>query len=230
MLVIDLILASILSKDYKNLSSMKKLLYLTILTTILIYLINVFSFYLFNYPDDSEILTVISYYSQWRELLVVYFLILSISILLSLFLFKRHKFLKKFYISIICLNIILFIFISIKAINSFIENKKYLDEIVTEFRQNAENDIKNDNVKYFSQGLLIPPRSKKDSKKADKANKFLKKYGLNHKSLGCIISPHLTKAQEEYKKITDVYLEKRNGKNWRNRMRKQIDSINSGTL
>lgn len=205
---------------------MKKLLVSTILTTILIWTITVFSYYLINYPDDLEILKILKDDVEWKPFLIMYFSIILISILFSLVLFKKQVFIKKFYISIIGFNIIGTIIISTIGINGFIENKIFFDELLTEFRQNAENDIKNDNVKYFSQGLLLPPKSEKDVKIAEDVEKILKKYGLNHKHLGCTIYPQLTKAQEEYRKITDVYLEKRNGKNWRNRMRKQIDSIN----
>jgi hypothetical protein len=208
---------------------MKKLLFITILSTILVCIINIFSFYLFNYPDDTEIWEIIKYYTEWKELIVVYFLIFSFSILLSLFLFKKQKFTKKFYFFIICFNIILFVFISVKGVNSLIENKKYLEQTITEFRKDAEKDIKIDNVKCFSQGLMLPPKSDIDAKIQSDIEIIQKKYGLNHKNLGCTISPILTKAQEEYKKITDVYLEKRNGKNWKIKMRKQIDSINKNS-
>ncbi len=208
---------------------MKKLLVITILSTILICVSNILSFYLFNYPDDEKVLKIIKYYTDWQELAVIYFSIFSISILLSLFLFKKQKFAKKFYISIICFNIILFIFISVKGVNSFIENKKYLEETITQFRKDAEKDIEIDNVKCFSQGLMLPPQSEIDAKIQKNIEIIRKKYGLNHKNLGCTISPILTKAQEEYKKITDVYLEKRNGKNWKIKMKKEIDSINKNS-
>ena len=208
---------------------MKKLLFITILTTFAVCLINIFSFYLFNYPDKTDIWKIIKYYTEWKELIFIYSLVISFTILVSLFLFKEHKFIKKFYIFIIGFNIILFIFIIVKGLNSLIENKKHLEEVVTEFRKNAEKDIKIDNVKYFSQGFMLPPKSIIDAKNQSNIETIRKKYGLNHKNLGCTISPILMRAQEEYKKITDAYLEKRNGKNWEIKMRKKIDSINKNS-
>ena len=208
---------------------MKKLLLTAILSTILVFLINVLSFYLFNYPDDSEILRVLKYYTKWEELIFIYLAILIISAILSLFLFRKHLFIKKFYISIICFNIILIVIFCVNGIKSYIENKRYLEETLIEFRKNAKNDIKIDKVKYFSQGLLLPPKSEIDAEMHNKIKRIYNKYGLNHKNLGCTISPILTKAQDEYKKITDIYLEKRNGKNWKIRMKKKIDSINKNS-
>ena len=103
---------------------MKKLLFITILSTILVCLINIFSFYLFNYPDKTDIWKIIKYYTEWKELIFIYSLVFSVTILLSLFLFKEHKFITKFYVFIIGFNAILFIFISVKGLNSLIENKK----------------------------------------------------------------------------------------------------------
>ena len=213
----------------KTNAKMKKLLFITILSTILVCLINIFSFYLFNYPDKTDIWKIIKYYTEWKELIFIYSLVFSVTILLSLFLFKEHKFIKKFYVFIIGFNAILLIFISVKGLNSLIENKKNLIKTITEFRQNAEKDIKIDNVKYFSQGLMLPPKSEIDAKNQSNIETIRKRYGLNQKNLGCTISPILTRAQEEYKKITVAYLEKRNVKNWEIKMRIQIDSINKNS-
>ena len=99
-------------------------------------------------------------------------------------------------------------------------------DLIAEFRKDAEKDIKDDNVKIFGQGLPLPPKTEKDEERQNQIEKVWKKYGLHKKNLGCIISDEFTKAQEEYVKITDVYLEKRNGKGWRLEMKHQIDSIN----
>lgn len=40
-----------------------------------------------------------------------------------------------------------------------------------------------------------------------------------------MISESLEISKKEYRKITEPYLEKRNGKFWREKMRKEIDAI-----
>jgi len=123
--------------------------------------------------------------------------------------------------------IISIIFLAICTIIYFVNKKqnKKDSELLIEFRKKAENDIKNDDVKIFGGGLPLPPKNERDGEKQKQIEIVRLKYGLHPKNLGCTISDELTKAQEEYIKLTDVYLNKRNGKGWRETMEKQIDSI-----
>ena len=107
-----------------------------------------------------------------------------------------------------------------------VENEKFADEILTQFRKDAENDIKNDDVKTFGFGLPLPPKNKNQEIVKVKTDSILKIYGISLKNLGCTIIPELTKATEEYEKITEVYLTKRNGKGWRIKMENEIRKIN----
>lgn len=124
------------------------------------------------------------------------------------------------------------------------------DDSYKEILENAEHDIKVDSVKDFTYGLsFIKPMlserlrdtmSVESIKVMDSINaKFDKievnqkliegiynKYGLYKKNLGCIIDKQTSILSKEYKKITNPYLEKRNGKGWREKMQKEIDSIN----
>lgn len=114
---------------------------------------------------------------------------------------------------------------SANGISRFIQNKNSYDEILTEFRKDAENDIRNDDVKTFGFGLPLPPKNKAQAIEKTKTDSILKIYGLKVKNLGCTIMPELTKASEEYKKITEVYLTKRNGKGWRLKMENEIRKV-----
>jgi len=50
---------------------------------------------------------------------------------------------------------------------------------------------------------------------------------LYSKNLGCIVGDkELDEATNEYRKITDIYLEKRNGKAWRERLNEEVNNIN----
>jgi uncharacterized alpha/beta hydrolase family protein len=125
---------------------------------------------------------------------------------------------------LICL-IFIILFFSFKNKNE-VENEKFADEILTQFRKDAENDIKNDDVKTFGFGLPLPPKNKNQEIVKVKTDSILKIYGISGKNLGCTIMPELTKATEEYERITEVYLTKRNGKGWRIKMKNEIQKIN----
>jgi hypothetical protein len=204
---------------------MKKLLLITILSTILLWAINIFVYYLFNYPTEFGLLKIIRENVEWKSLLSVYFSLIFLSIITSFLFLKNRPFLNKFYIMMISFNIIGMIFMSANGINRFIQNKKSYDEILSEFRKDAENDIRNDDVKTFGFGLPLPPKNKVQAIEKTKTDSILKIYGLKVKNIGCTIMPELTKASEEYEKITEVYLTKRNGKGWRLKMEAEIQKV-----
>ncbi|KFF06565.1 FEKKY domain-containing protein [Flavobacterium reichenbachii] len=205
---------------------MKKILIITILSTVLLWIINIFSYYLLNYPNELDILKIIKENVEWKPLLLIYLALIFISIISSFLFFKNRTFLNKFCRIMIAFNIIGMIIMSVIGLNRFIENKKYFDEILTEFRKKAEKDIKNDDVKTFGFGLSLPPKNKIQEIEKVKTDSILKIYGLKVKNLGCSITPELTKASEEYEKITEVYLTKRNGKGWRMKMENEIQNVN----
>jgi hypothetical protein len=107
-----------------------------------------------------------------------------------------------------------------------VQNEKLEDEILTQFRKDAENDIKNDDIKNFGFGFPLPPKTKNQEIVKIKTDSILKIYGISSKNLGCMIMPELTKGILEYEKITEVYLTKRNGKDWRIKMETEIHKIN----
>ena len=204
---------------------MKKLLLITILSTVILWSINIFVYYLFNYPTELDFLKIIKENVEWKSLLSVYFSLIFISIIISFLFLKNRPFLNKFCIMMIIFNIIGMIFMSTNGINRFIQNKNSYDEILTEFRKDAENDIRNDDVKTFSFGLPLPPKNEVQAIEKTKTDSILKIYGLKIKNLGCTIMPELTKASEEYEKITEVYLTNRNGKGWRLKMENEIQKV-----
>ena len=125
-------------------------------------------------------------------------------------------------------SIILFSAIAIIVYKPFARsnNSEFETELVAQFKEDAESDIKNDDVKTFGFGLPLPPKNKVQEVEKVKTDSILKIYGLTVKNLGCTIMPELTKATEEYEKVTEVYLTKRNGKGWRMKMENEIRKIN----
>ena len=110
------------------------------------------------------------------------------------------------------------------------------DSSFTEILDNANEDIKVDSVKYFTAGLpFIRPVivGSKDTTfvdsieiKRQKLKDIYKKYGLYEMNLGCVIDKQTSIVERKYKKITNPYLEKRNGKGWKEKMNKEIEKLN----
>ena len=205
---------------------MKKIFFITFLSTVLLWTVNVFVYYLFNYPQELNILEILKEYVEWKPLLQIYISLILISVIASFFILKKQIFLNKFCRILICINIIGILFMSINGIYRYAENKRNYDEILSEFLINAKKDIKNDNIKTFSFGLQLPPKNKTQEIEKTKSDSILKIYGITIKNLGCTIMPELTKATEEYNKVTEIYLTKRNGKGWRAKMRKELQKVN----
>jgi metal-dependent hydrolase (beta-lactamase superfamily II) len=110
------------------------------------------------------------------------------------------------------------------GIYRFYSNKQELDNSIIFYQNEARTDIKNDKVKELVGGLLLPPRNKSEYVKFQKKDFIRKKYGIVI-SGNCIVSESMEILKKEYKKISEPYLEKRNGKNWREKMEKEIDAI-----
>ncbi|WP_291286572.1 hypothetical protein [Flavobacterium sp.] len=122
------------------------------------------------------------------------------------------------------------------------------DPSLKEILDNAQHDMEVDSVKYFTAGLpFIKPVLAKEvtDKMSDESLKSIhrrdiildsiqikqklrkniyNKYGLYERNLGCMIDKQTSILSKEYKKITSPYLEKRNGKDWRIKMEKELNS------
>jgi hypothetical protein len=163
--------------------------------------------------------------NNWTEVWLIFLAIVVVAFLGSVFLYRKTLFLKKFLIafSIVCSMVTVILMIS--WIHSLYVTYESQTQLVNEFRREAEKDIKNDNVKILTQGLELPPINEMLQAQDDSIQKIRRKYGLTIKNIGCTISPETTAAEEEYFKITEGYLEERNGKNWRTKMQNEIVAI-----
>lgn len=113
------------------------------------------------------------------------------------------------------------------------------DPFYKDILDNAQHDIEVDSVKHFTGGLeFVRPVISGDSVYRETASfdsieiksqliqKTYKKYGLYKKNLGCVIGDKQTLVLgKKYRKVTDPYLEKRNGKDWRKKIEKELDSL-----
>ena len=194
------------------------------ISTLFLLIVNVFVYYLFCYPESYSLFDIISQHVEWKSLISVYFILILTLAFFSFVLYRKLRFSKKFFLSIIYINIIAALLNLSNGLYRFYQNKKELNELVISYQNDAKNDIEKDKIKSFSHGLMLPPQNEKDYDKYIKSDSIYKKYGL-YKSSTCIVSKKLDIAEEEYQKITNPYLEKRNGKFWRKKMQKEIDAI-----
>jgi hypothetical protein len=203
---------------------MKKLIMLAISSTILLWVVNVLVYYLFNYPNDFSLNDILINQVEWKSLLLIHGLLILIASVLSLVNYRKINFNKKFICLIVFINILATILNLSNGIYRYNKNKKELNELVLMYQQDAKIDIKNDKIKSFGHGLVLPPHDKKNYEKYIAVKSIEEKYGLYATST-CLISKNFDIAEEEYQKITNPYLEKRNRKFWKERMKKEIDSV-----
>ena len=104
------------------------------------------------------------------------------------------------------------------------------DFLFNEYKGYASHDIEVDSVKIFTYGLpfISPIETERKIQEARKykLDSVYKDYGLYKQNQGCVIGDKkMDKAIKEYHRITDVYLESRNGKDWKEKMEKELNSI-----
>lgn len=202
----------------------KRLLIIAVISTLLLWTVTVLSYYLTNYPEDFNVVYIVRENLEWKPFLLIYLALIVVALTAGFLFFKKKAFSDKFYKLIIVFNLVYMMFFAVTGINQFRENKNLYDALLAEFKKDAADDIKNDNVKSFGFGLEMIPHGKQ--LQIRKSDSILKIYGLSRKNLGCTIYPALTKASEEYERITDAYLNKRNGKDWKIRLKTELQKIN----
>lgn len=194
------------------------------ISTLILWIVNIVVYYLFNYPERFTLIDILTQHVEWKELLLIYGVLFLVAIFFSLIFYKKISFSRKLIRSMILINVLCIILMLSNGLYRFYINKEELESSIRFYKNEARNDIKKGKIKQFSLGLLLPPRDKIEYIKFQKKDSIRKKYGLVISS-NCIVSESLEISKEEYKKITEPYLEKRNGKNWRERMKQEIDAI-----
>ncbi|WP_264535594.1 hypothetical protein [Flavobacterium sp. N1736] len=112
------------------------------------------------------------------------------------------------------------------ALIAFCGCKSEENPLLAKYENQAYHDIKADSVKTFSFGLVLPPRDSLELLRGNKIVNVYRKYGLFIKNLGCTVgNEELDSAVSKYYKITNIYLEKRNGKRWEEKMKKELNNI-----
>jgi len=112
----------------------------------------------------------------------------------------------------------------------FLNCKSPDSPLVAKYKKQALHDIEVDSVRKFSYGLpFIAPfeaERKIQVAREHKRDSVYKKYGLFLKNQGCVIGDkRLDEAINAYHKITDSYLENRNGKGWKEKMEQELSKF-----
>lgn len=162
-------------------------------------------------------------YIEWKELSILFFSFAVFSALISLIKIKNLKFVTKFSQVFLSLNCLFLLFLIYHFAELYVTTKSQLIQRQNEIIQEAKRDIKNDNITYkFAGGLQLPMYSLQNQNRIDSIRK---KYGVRYRNTGCIVDLIESQAQEKYSETVKPYLEKRNGKNWEDRMQTEINRI-----
>jgi hypothetical protein len=201
---------------------MKKIIAINLIVILLLTTVYIIGYYFLNYPMQFDLWYIVKE-CQLQYLPVVFTIIALISYLISSIGFKNLSFKSKFLRVFPLLNSLALLFFVYTAANEFIKNKRQLTKQENYYIHEAEKDIRKDQIiSRYAGGFSIPAYDKQTSIRIDS---ITEKYGLISQNTGCTFDPIDIKAQEKYNELTDHYLEKRNGKGWKERMKREIGDL-----
>lgn len=198
----------------------KKLTIINIIILIFIFVANVGTFYGINYPLKFNFPYHFRDYG-FGYVLIVISIIAIFTALVSTLNIKTFNYKNKFLGIFALVNSIFLAFIIFGGISGFNRQKVEYEKLEKEYVKQAKQDMQNDMVIYkYAGGLTIPECAQNIENKIDSINK---NFGVSYFNAGCIIFEQEIKAQDKYDEIVKPYLEKRNGKNWEQKMAKEIE-------
>lgn len=208
----------------------KKLIIANIVVFILLILCFIGDYLVFGTPINEISL------EDWLIFLGISSSIIIISFLLSLIPFRKTNPKKVFGLLTLIFNTSLVGYISFFIINIYIDNDyqplsekncyswQTLENLESEYIKRALKDIENDEVKEFHLGgfMLLDEEEISFGVKRDS---IYKKYGITLQDTGCLYDEIDEKAKEKYYELTKQYLDQRNGKNWQEKLEKELSNI-----
>lgn len=200
----------------------KKLIWTNLLLFLLVAAAYIFDFYIINFSMMFDLSYIIKE-ARLEYLAVIFFFTALVSYLISSLDFKKLNFKTKFLWVWPVINSLVLLFFISRSTDQFLKTQKEISKIEYSYLQQAEKDINNDKVTLeYAGGFSVPIQN---SKTIHLMDSIQKKYGIVYKNTGCIIDPIDNKAQKKYAEAVAPYLEKRNGRNWQDRMQKEIDHL-----
>ncbi|SDJ91547.1 FEKKY domain-containing protein [Chryseobacterium jejuense] len=200
----------------------KKLIWVNLILLLLVVAAYIFNSYIVNYPMMFNLPYIVKE-SRLEFLAVIFAFTALVSYLISSLDFKKLNFRAKFLRIFPIINgLVLLFFICLPA-NEFLKTQREISERENNYLLQAKKDIENNNVTLqYTSGISIPVQNPHTTHRIDSIQK---KYGITYMNTGCIIDPIDNKAQKKYADAVAPFLEKRNGRNWQNRMQKEIDHL-----
>ncbi|KMQ60273.1 hypothetical protein ACM46_18890 [Chryseobacterium angstadtii] len=208
----------------------KKLIAINSAVVLLLAAVYVLGYYVMNYPMRFDLWYLLKE-CQLQYLIAVLCITALASYLISSLDFKKLNFKSKFLSVFPVVNILAVAFFVYIAADGFIKNKRKLTNQENYYIREAKKDIQKDQIMMrYTGGFSV---SGYDQKTLSRIDSVTRKYGIISQNTGCTVDMTDIKAQEKYDEITNPYLEKRNGKGWKERMKKEIDDVkktkNQGT-
>jgi len=201
---------------------MKKIIAINLTVILLLITVYIVGYYFLNYPMQFDLWHIVKE-CQLQYLPAVFAITALVSYPISSLNFKNLSFKSKFLRVFPLLNSLALLFFVYTATKEFIKNKSELTKQENYYIREAEKDIKKDQIVVrYAGGFFIPAYDKQTSIRIDS---ITEKYGIISKNTGCTFDPIDIKAQEKYNELTDHYLEKRNGKGWKERMKREIGDL-----
>ena len=162
--------------------------------------------------------------SSWMIFVGILAAAALLSALLAFIPLKRFSYLHRLLGVNTLFNTAFLLFISYYGIGEVVDFQREYEVLSLQYKARAESDIRNEHIIYETAGFQIPSDSVEQAKE-DKIDSLWRAYGIEYSNTGCMISAPLSKAQSDYEQIVELYLNKRNGAGWRDRINLQIEKI-----
>ena len=173
------------------------------------------SYQSFLYPADFAIVPLLRQV-EWKSSFLLYTALLLLAFTFSFMLSRQGAFQRTFFKTLLALQIAAMMTMSILTFLTLNKKRSGLKELFSELEKQAAHDIEADSIRYISYGFPIPDSNyvKRDS--------IMAKYGIYNTPV-CIIEPISGTRDLYYEKLTRHHLDKRNGKNWKMKMQKELE-------
>lgn len=191
---------------------MKKRSQIILTITAIIFFVTAFTLDITSFGQDTNIG---SKNIEVVRVLAIVLMVAAVGLLLGLFLFRKQNYRLRIVLTIP----IAFILFSCADIIMTATNYYGLNEEYNYF--SAKRDIKNGKIQIIETGLILPELNVDWNKEQDAEKKLEKQFGYKSVYHGCTV----THGIGIYNSLMEGYLEKVNGKNWRIKQQRLLDSM-----
>jgi Na+/H+-translocating membrane pyrophosphatase len=183
----------------------------------------ILGYYFLQYPDDFNISRYIRR-AEWQSFGLIFLGLIIGAVALSFLPINNYSQKRKSAIFLAALQGLFLLFLIFQMIDTYKQNKTERDNLVAEYREKADADIKKGFIEIeYAGGLELLNEQELKMRAVEDSVRGL--YGFSYRNSGCFISTALVVAQEEYENLTKPYLNMRNEPGWEKRMEQQIEEL-----